>query len=136
MNFQSRMQINTISFRRGVQVRLGWAWLIVLPLLGLRVAGGDAAAQFRKEIQPILTEYCSDCHADGAKKGNVAFDELKSDDALLNHDLWLKVLKNTRAGLMPPEKKPKPSAEERAKLEQWIKYSAFAIDPKNPDPAA
>jgi mono/diheme cytochrome c family protein len=128
------MQLNTSSFRGGVQVRLGWAWFIVLLLPGLRVAGADAAAQFRKEIQPILTEYCSDCHADGAKKGNVAFDELKSDAALLDHDLWLKVLKNTRAGLMPPEKKPKPSAEERAKLEQWIKYSAFGIDPKNPDP--
>ena len=128
------MQLNTSSFSGSVPLHHWWTWLIVLPFLSLRVAGADAAAQFRKDIQPILTEYCSDCHADGAKKGNVAFDELKSDDALLNHDLWLKVLKNTRAGLMPPEKKPKPSAEERAKLEQWIKYSAFGIDSKNPDP--
>jgi hypothetical protein len=97
-------------------------------------AATDISAAFRKDIQPLLTEYCSDCHADGAKKGNVAFDELKTDDALLNHELWLKVLKNVRAGLMPPEKKPKPSADERAKLEQWIKYSAFGIDPTNPDP--
>ena len=81
----------------------------------------------------MLKEYCYDCHGDGAKKGNVAFDELKND-TLLNHELWLKVLKNTRAGLMPPEKKSKPSADERARLEQWIKYSAFGIEPKNPDP--
>ncbi len=97
-------------------------------------AEGGATAAYRKSIQPILTEYCYDCHGDGAKKGNVAFDELASGDALLNHELWLKVLKNVRAGLMPPEKKPKPSAEERARLEQWIKYSAFAIDAKDPDP--
>ncbi len=90
--------------------------------------------QFRQQVQPILTEYCYDCHGDGAKKGNVAFDELKSDDALLNHELWLKVLKNVRAGLMPPEKKAKPSLEERTKLEQWIKYNAFGLDAKNPDP--
>ena len=64
----------------------------------------------------------------------LAFDELNSDAALLDHDLWLKVLRNTRAGLMPPEKKPHPSAAERAKLEKWIKYSAFGIDVKNPDP--
>lgn len=102
--------------------------------LGGNAAAADASTAFRKDIQPLLTEYCYDCHGDGAKKGNVAFDELKSDDALLNHELWLKVLKNVRAGLMPPEKKPKPSAEERAKLEQWIKYSAFGLDVKNPDP--
>jgi hypothetical protein len=91
------------------------------------------AAQFQKDIHPILKEYCYDCHGDGAKKGGLAFDELK-DDALLDHELWLKVLKNVRAGLMPPDKKPKPSADERAKLDQWIKYAAFGIDPKNPDP--
>ncbi|HWY74233.1 MAG TPA: DUF1592 domain-containing protein [Verrucomicrobiae bacterium] len=94
-----------------------------------------AAAQFRTEIQPILTEYCYDCHADGANKGGVAFDELKTDDAILsNHELWAKVLKNVRSGLMPPAKKARPSDEERAKLVQWIKYDAFGIDPKNPDP--
>ena len=35
-----------------------------------------------KNIQPILTEYCYDCHADGANKGKVAFDEFKSHDEL------------------------------------------------------
>ena len=93
-----------------------------------------AAARFRKDVQPILREFCYDCHGDGAKKGEVAFDELKTDAALLNHELWLKVLKNTRAGLMPPEKKPQPSAAQKAKLESWIKHSAFGIAPKNPDP--
>jgi hypothetical protein len=134
MNPESQMQFHAGVPASGLSVRLCWAWLLVAPFLIGRMTAADGAIEFRKEIQPILTEYCSDCHADGAKKGNVAFDELKSDDALLNHELWLKVLKNVRAGLMPPEKKPKPSADERAKLEQWIKYSAFGIDPRNPDP--
>src|SRR4029450_6535528 len=74
-------------------------------------------------------------HADGAKNDNVDFDALKSDDGSVgNNDLWLKVLKNVRAGLMPPEKKPRPSLEERKQLESWIKHEMFGIDPKNPDP--
>src|SRR2546421_2074881 len=94
-----------------------------------------ADLQFRRDIHPILEKYCSDCHADGANKGGVAFDEFKSAAALLaRHDLWLAVLKNTRAGLMPPAKKPQPSVEERQRLERWIKFDAFGIDPKNPDP--
>src|SRR6266436_2988559 len=98
-------------------------------------AGLPAAANFHKNVQPILEKYCSDCHADGANKGGVAFDEFKSDDALLGkRDLWLAVLKNTRSGLMPPAKKARPSAEELERLEQWIKFDAFGIDAKNPDP--
>ena len=64
--------------------------------------------QFRKDVHPILEEYCYDCHADGAKKGGLAFDEFKSDAALLHPDLWFAVLKNTRSGLMPPQNKPLP----------------------------
>ena len=113
-------------------------WLVAafLALLPNQPSAGaeNAAAQFRKDIQPILKEFCYDCHGDGAKKGEVAFDELKTDAELLNHELWLKALKNVRAGLMPPEKKPQPSAEQREQLARWIKFSAFGIDPKNPDP--
>jgi len=94
-----------------------------------------AAAHFRKDIQPILTEYCYDCHGDGMDKGNVAFDEFKSDEELLGkRDLWWAVLKNLRAGIMPPAKKPRPPETEKRRLEDWIKYEAFGIDPKDPDP--
>ncbi|HKS36610.1 MAG TPA: DUF1592 domain-containing protein, partial [Verrucomicrobiae bacterium] len=98
-------------------------------------AENPAAAHFRKDVQPILVKYCYDCHGDGMNKGKVAFDEFKSDDELLGkHDLWSKVLKNLRGGLMPPEKKPRPSAEEVRRLENWVKREAFGIDPKDPDP--
>ena len=93
-----------------------------------------AVTQFRREVEPVLKEYCSDCHADGESKGGVAFDVFKTDAALLHPDLWFNVLKNTRAGLMPPLKKPRPSVAEQQTLERWIKYAAFGIDPKNPDP--
>ena len=98
-------------------------------------ADSRASADFRKDIQPLLKEYCYDCHGDGANKGGVAFDEFKSDQALLeNHDLWWNVLKYTRAGIMPPDKKPRPTSEQQARLANWIKYGVFRIDPKNPDP--
>ncbi|HEY6229168.1 MAG TPA: DUF1592 domain-containing protein [Verrucomicrobiae bacterium] len=82
-----------------------------------------------------MTEYCGDCHFDGAKKGNVAFDGFKTDAELLeNRDLWLKALKNVRAGLMPPAKKPRPSNEQIQKLAAFVKADVFEIDPANPDP--
>jgi len=35
---------------------------------------------------------------------------------------------------MPPQKKAHPSHEQLQKLEKWIKYDAFGIDAKHPDP--
>jgi hypothetical protein len=93
------------------------------------------AERFRKEVQPILENYCFDCHGDGGKKGNVSFDTFKSDEELVGkHELWHAVLKNTRANIMPPGKRPRPTAEEQKVLESWIKYGAFGLDPNDPDP--
>src|SRR5882672_2177637 len=133
-NQQSVQQIETL--RCGL-VSLWLAGLLALAILCPRALGAEvpAAAHFRKNARPILEKYCFDCHADGVNKGGVAFDEFKSDASLLaKPDLWLAVLKNTRAGLMPPAKKPQPSAEDRQRLESWIKFDAFGIDAQNPDP--
>lgn len=105
--------------------------LVVLPATS--ATGGSP--DFHKDIQPILIQYCYDCHGDGMEKGKVAFDAFRSDAELLaKHDLWWAVLKNLRAGIMPPEKKPRPSVREVALLEKWVKAKVFGSDPADPDP--
>ena len=104
---------------------------------GLAAQAGEVAgaSEFRQKVKPLLETYCYDCHADGANKGGVSFDEFKSDSAIVeSHDLWWRALKNVRAGLMPPKKKPQPTAEEKQIIENWIKRTSFASDPQNPDP--
>src|SRR5256885_12419953 len=94
-----------------LSARLRLVGTIALALMSPRLSGAEnpAAAHFRKDIQPILVQYCYDCHGDGMNKGKVTFDEFKSDtDLVAKRDLWLAVLKNLRAGIMPPEKKPRP----------------------------
>ena len=93
-----------------------------------------AISEYQAVIAPILETHCYECHGDGFDKGKVAFDTLDTDEKILKPDLWLRVLNNTRAGLMPAEKKPRLSAAEQQKLERWIKYSVFKIDPHNLDP--
>ena len=108
--------------------------LFLMPLLA-RAENNPGAAEFRKEVRPILEKYCFDCHADGANKGNVAFDEFNPDlPPAESRTLWWHALKNVRSGMMPPAKKSQPTPEERARLEQWIKRSVFEIDPRQPDP--
>src|SRR5213075_3106094 len=75
------------------------------------------------------------CHADGANKGGITFDEFKSDQLLLeDRDLWWKALKNLRADLMPPPKKVQPTAAQKKLIEEWIKTNVFKTDQENPDP--
>ena len=74
-------------------------------------AEASAAVRYRDQIEPILVDSCFACHGDGMKKGNVAFDGFASDDARVHdRDFWWGVLKNVRAGIMPPVGKPRPSA--------------------------
>ena len=74
-----------VPMRSGVSAWVALAFLC-WPASAAEVPG---ASQFRKDIQPILTEFCFDCHADGANKGGLALDEFKSDQALLeNQELW------------------------------------------------
>jgi mono/diheme cytochrome c family protein len=97
-------------------------------------AGDQAVRRFQRDVQPILEQHCFACHAAGTAKGRVSFDTFADDAAKLDPELWLRVLKNVRAGIMPPAGEDRLSAKEIATLENWIKSEAFRIDPGDPDP--
>jgi hypothetical protein len=124
------------AMRRWLGCGRALAWLALaawaLPCNAADVSPGQ---QFHQQIEPILKEFCYDCHGDGMSKGDVTFDQFKSDSAVLeNRELWWNVLKYLRAGIMPPEKKPRPSPEQKQLIADWIKTGVFNIDPHNPDP--
>ncbi|HEX2851836.1 MAG TPA: DUF1592 domain-containing protein [Opitutaceae bacterium] len=120
-----------IKFRRSVRTAfvvagLGWG--------GAATAAEPDLAAFRREIQPVLERYCYDCHGDGKDKGGIALDGFESAGQLRDHKLWLRALKNVRAGIMPPAEEEQPSAAEAEKLVQWMKREGLGLDPAAPDP--
>jgi hypothetical protein len=130
----SRQRANRLAAPRAwAALALAFLWPIaVAPASGSEPSVGS---RFREVVEPILADHCYGCHGGGIKKGNVTLDGFANDQALLARpELWHDVLKNVRAGLMPPADKPRPSAEELAALEDWIKYGAFGLDPADPDP--
>ena len=114
----------------------------------VRVGGGDFSAfvwvarflptsdldVFKKDIQPILDEYCYDCHGNGNKKGGVQLDGFETEAALHDHKLWMRALKNVRSGIMPPADEPGLPPELAQKVSEWIKRGPFSLDPLKPDP--
>ena len=93
-------------------------------------------ARFQESIQPILIDYCYRCHADGMKKGGVAFDEVGSDEALVKRSRPLvggaqeRPRRDHAAGRQAAADSPRRSQV----LADWIKHDVFGIDPDEPDP--
>ena len=89
---------------------------------------------FERDVQPILDQYCYDCHGDGSEKGGVRLDGFEGAAALHDQKLWMRALRNVRAHIMPPATEEPLPAADAEKLVDWIKRQAFALDAKNPDP--
>ena len=121
--------------KSGRSQRRAWAGVMVLLALLTLAADGPGAenpavTRFEDQVQPILIDYCYRCHAQGTRKGGVAFDELGTGEAFLkNRSLWWAVLKNVRAGIMPPAAKPHPDSKDVRVLADWIKRDVFGSDP-------
>src|SRR4051812_9143182 len=68
--------------------------LSVLPVATLAANEPSSITAYRKSIVPMLEDHCFECHGDGYDKGKVAFDRLETNDAILDRNLWLRVLVN------------------------------------------
>ncbi len=120
-----------VMIRCGVGLMLAW-----FSFLGTSV-GVDAAEalHFGRDVEPILRKYCVGCHNDTDREGNLS---LASYRALLegagservmvaensDESKLLKVLRATDETRMPPEDKPRPSADEIATIAKWIDEGA------------
>ena len=107
----------------------------LLPLLFLPGVTAMADETYKSEIEPLLVEYCFDCHGDGSKKGDFQMDGFEDLSTYLgDREHWMPVWRNLRSQIMPPSDESQPSAEEKRKLLAWIESKVFKLDPKNPDP--
>lgn len=100
----------------------------------LRIAHG-APDGFLNDVLPVLRKNCFSCHGNGADSGGLSLDRYASYAEMTgDRNTWLSVLKNLRAGIMPPKELPRPAADSVNAIESWIKNAVFEIDPDNPDP--
>jgi hypothetical protein len=117
--------------RPPIHLRFRFTPVVLLPVL---LPAQPALDVFKKDIQPLLQEYCYTCHGDGESEGGVKLDAFKDEAALKDHKLWLRVLKNTRSRIMPPADEDTLAPEQIDKLAAFIKRDVFELDPANPDP--
>ena len=91
----------------------------VLTLLVASTALG-AAADFKKEIRPLLKEYCLECHSTEKHKGDLDLEQFKTmSEVTKQPKIWQGVVEQISLGEMPPKDKPQPSAGQRDQLLGW-----------------
>ncbi|WP_164976224.1 DUF1592 domain-containing protein [Oleiharenicola lentus] len=107
---------------------------LCLLLLPATAPAQAAMETFKKDIQPMLETYCYSCHGEGESEGGVTLDQFKDEASLKDHKLWLRVLKNTRARIMPPVEEDYLTHDELEKFATFIKRDVFELDPAKPEP--
>ena len=106
-----------------------------IPLLLSLASITDAEDSYKSKIEPLLINFCFDCHGDGSDKGDFAMDEFGSlSDHLNDTTHWLPVWSNLRSQIMPPSDELQPTAADKQKILSWIESKVFKLDPESPDP--
>lgn len=84
-------------------------------------ASAHAAVDFKQAVQLYLDEHCLKCHDEDVQKGDFRIDTLSPKVGHENNPQWLEIMERINSGEMPPKKEKKqPTAEESAKVVEWI----------------
>jgi hypothetical protein len=71
----------------------------------------------------LLDKYCVTCHNDRLKTANLSLQGLDLTKVADHADLWEKVVRKLRAGVMPPPDMPRPELAEYEGLRDWLEAS-------------
>jgi len=115
--------------------------------LGCMVAYGPMTAQQRTAAtaakatpaaaqRALLDRYCVGCHSDKAKVANFSLE--KADPALAGDhpEIWERVIRKMRAGMMPPPGLPRPSEAAYDGLRDWLEAEIDKKAAAHPDPGS
>jgi len=72
------------------------------PAASSKPASAPAPTNTASAQREILDQYCVTCHNDRAKTANLSLEKLDLTTAGDHPELWEKVIRKLRAGVMPP----------------------------------
>ncbi len=99
------------------------------------VAASDAASAMSKESQrALIDKYCVTCHNDRVKTANLSLQGLDLAKVADHAELWEKVIRKMRAGVMPPPDLPRPSLAEYEGLRDWLEGQIDRAAAAQPSP--
>jgi len=104
-----------------LSIYLGFALLAFGPVLSNTDQELDVAAEIDHVVHPFLSEHCRRCHGETKQEGGFWLDALLRNFAGGGTAVgWSDIMHNISYAKMPQEDEPQPTAEEAAKVFEWL----------------
>jgi cytochrome c551/c552 len=85
-------------------------------IVGVLLIAAVARPQNTSPDRALLNQYCAGCHNEKLKTAGLMLDKLDLAHPGQDPEVWEKVVRKLRAGMMPPAGMPRP---DRATLDLW-----------------
>src|SRR5215468_3338407 len=82
----------------------------------------------------FIDRYCLTCHNDRLKTGGLSLDGADVSRPDAQPEVWEKVVRKLRTGVMPPPNMPQPAKAERLALTTWLETSLDSAAAAKPNP--
>jgi cytochrome c5 len=137
------------AFPNGTVLTIGLAGLAMTVSLcvGTRVSAQQPAPQVEVAQSPssgavppvsshrrVIDRYCVTCHNQKLKTAGLMLDAADVNNPGEGAEVWEKVVRKLRAGMMPPPNMPQPSMDDRGALLSWLETSLDKAAAANPNP--
>src|SRR5262245_36526135 len=84
-----------------------------------------ATVQPAPDHAALLKQYCVPCHNERLKTGGLALDGISLSDIPAGAEVWEKVIRKLRAGMMPPAGVPRP---DKGALDSLVAHLETTLD--------
>ena len=122
-------------------------WLAAILIAGIQMKSVrmQAAAPAQQPAAPAnpptpqatLQRYCLTCHNQNLKERGtvpIAFDKLNSSNVGADAEVWEKIVRKVRTGLMPPAGRPRPDKPTHDAFVSWMESSLDGAAATHPNP--
>src|SRR5579871_514668 len=111
-------------------------WIAVLPcpFAAAQQPGGPAAAPAAQKQSDLIAKYCFTCHNDKLKTGGLTLENRDLSKLSGDADVWEKVVRTLRGGMMPPVGMPRPDPASTDALVSYLTASLDRAAAAHPDP--
>lgn len=84
---------------------------------------------FHQVVSPVATKYCAECHNGDDAEAGISFAKYTDEVSMLkDRRTWERTFEMISNGTMPPADSPQPSADEKARLLDYLEGALFRID--------
>ncbi|HEY6508288.1 MAG TPA: DUF1587 domain-containing protein, partial [Vicinamibacterales bacterium] len=104
------------------------------PAPGARPTAVAPAAGSTTEQRAAIDQYCVTCHNARLKTAGLSLDRGDVPDVVAHTDVWERVVRKVRAGMMPPAGVPQPDAATRQAVLSWLESSLDGAARRAPNP--